>query len=87
MAEMDEIRKDAETYAAIDIGSNAVRLLIKQLESDISATEEEESRLNELLVSREVLADYKKGEEVARSLQTLREKLEGLYGEYEKFLD
>ena len=34
MAEMDEIRKDAETYAAIDIGSNAVRLLIKQLESD-----------------------------------------------------
>ena len=35
MAEMDEIRKDAETYAAIDIGSNAVRLLIKQLESDI----------------------------------------------------
>lgn len=34
MAEIDEIRKDAETYAAIDIGSNAVRLLIKQLESD-----------------------------------------------------
>ena len=34
MAEIDEIKKDAETYAAIDIGSNAVRLLIKQLESD-----------------------------------------------------
>ncbi len=34
MAETDGIRKDAETYAAIDIGSNAVRLLIKQLESD-----------------------------------------------------
>lgn len=34
MDEQDEIRKEAETYAAIDIGSNAVRLLIKQLESD-----------------------------------------------------
>ena len=83
-----ELRRSESYRSRKDRAAEAAKKArIKQLESDISAAEEEESRLNELLVSREVLADYKKGEEVARSLQTLREKLEGLYGEYEKFLD
>ena len=59
---------------------------IKQLEADISAAEEEEARLNQRLVSPEVLADYKAAGEVARSLDELRAKLEALYEEYAQYI-
>lgn len=59
---------------------------IKQLEADISAAEEEEARLNQRLVSPEVLADYKAAGEVARSLDELHAKLEALYEEYAQYI-
>ena len=65
----------------------AKKARIKQLEADISAAEGEEARLNALLVSPEVLSDYKKSASVANDLQAVRDKLEELYAQYAQFLD
>lgn len=65
----------------------AKKARIKQLEDDISAAEGEEARLNALLVSPEVLSDYKMSASVATDLQAVRDKLEELYAQYAQFLD
>lgn len=64
----------------------AKKARIKQLEADISAAEDEERRLNALLVSPEVLSDYKKSAEVAARLDGVRAKIEELYEQYGQYL-
>ncbi len=64
----------------------AKKARIKQLEADISAAEDEERRLNALLVSPEVLSDYKKSAEVAARLDGIRAKIEELYEQYGQYL-
>lgn len=82
-------REKKESYRSRkDRAAEAARKAkIKQLEEDISAAEGEEERLNAMLVSPEVLADYKKGAQVAADLEGVKAKIEALYIEYEQFID
>ena len=58
---------------------------IKRIESAISAAECEQKQLTAQLY--ECAADYKKANEVSRSLDELNKKLEELYEEYAQYLD
>jgi ATP-binding cassette subfamily F protein 3 len=59
---------------------------IKQLEADISACEEQEERLNNLLSDPSITADYTKLNDVLKELNQVKERSEKLYEEYEKLL-
>ena len=64
----------------------ARRAEVRRIEGDIAAAEEEERRLDALLVSPEVLADYRRSTEVAERLQTVRDRIEELYRQYEQYI-
>lgn len=82
-------REKKESYRSKkDRAAEAARKArIKQIEADISSAEGEEARLNAELVSPQAIADYKYAADVAAQLQTLRERLDGLYEEYSQFID
>lgn len=59
----------------------------KRIEAEISAAEEEENSINSMLSQPEITADYKRVRELSERLKTLRERLDGLYGEYGELID
>ena len=59
---------------------------IKKLEDDISNLESEENALNEKLANPEILADYKKINEITARLEEIKFQLDALYKEYETMI-
>lgn len=59
---------------------------IKQIEADISSIERREAELNEKLSDSAITSDYKKLNAVLADLESLKSRLEELYGEYETLI-
>ena len=86
-AAYDERRRESYRSKKERAAEAARRAKAKQLECDIAAAEERQGELEALLVSPETLSDYKRGQAVAAELEQLRKMIEGLYSQYENYLD
>ncbi len=82
----DRERKESYRSKKDRAAEAARKAEIKKIEGDIAAAEQEEAELNALLVSPEVLADYKKSASVAAKLDKVRARIEELYARYEQYL-
>jgi ATP-binding cassette subfamily F protein 3 len=59
---------------------------IKKVEAAILQIEEEENQINAQLSNPAITADYTKVNALCKQLEELKEKLDGLYAEYETLL-
>ncbi len=59
---------------------------IKRIEADISAAENEETQINEMLLQPEITADYKRVQQLSERLVEIKVQLDALYSEYGSLL-